>query len=475
MRILKRLRTNSRLFLLACYLLAGSAAAQELPAAVVDALIRAGIPRDAVGIYVHELGSGKTPLALNATVPFNPASVMKLVTTDAALELLGPAFTWKTRAYANGVQTGDVLHGDLIIKGSGDPKLVLENFWLFLRQIRIRGIREIHGNLLLDRSIFEEGFYDPALFDGDPLKSYNAGPDALLLNYKTFGFRFVPDEANGLVKVMVEPPVAGYPAAGPRLSNGECGDWKGKLQGAFNGSGTRFGGTFAASCGEKVWYIHPEYMTHAQYFGAVFRLIWNELGGSLKGDVRNGVVLPGARLVGEWESTTLPEVIRDINKYSNNVMARQLLLALAADISKLPANPERGAQIIKSWLAKKGIDAPELVIENGSGLSRNERISAGTLGRILVAAFHAPTMPEFISSMPLAGYDGTMRQRLKTLGAAGNAHIKTGSLTDVRSIAGYVLAASGKRYAVVCIINHPSASAGQEVQDALLQWVYEWG
>jgi serine-type D-Ala-D-Ala carboxypeptidase/endopeptidase (penicillin-binding protein 4) len=475
MQILKRLRVKSRLFLLICTMLAGSAAAQELPAAVVDALIRAGIPRDAVGIYVHDLGTDKTPLALNVTVPFNPASTMKLVTTDAALELLGPVFTWKTRAYTNGVQRGGVLHGDLIIKGSGDPKLVLENFWLFLRQIRIRGIREIRGNLLLDRSIFEEGFYDPASFDGDPLRSYNAGPDALLLNYKSFGFRFVPDEADGRVKVMVEPPVAGYPAAAPRLSNGECGDWKGKLHAAFNDSGTRFGGTFAASCGEKVWYINPEHMTHAQYFGAVFRLIWTELGGTLKGDVRNGVVPPDARVVGEWESTTLPEVIRDINKYSNNVMARQLLLSLAADISKLPANPERGAQIIKSWLAKKGIDAPELVIENGSGLSRNERISAGTLGRLLVAAFHSPTMPEFISSMPLAGYDGTMRQRLKTLNAGGSAHIKTGSLTDVRAIAGYVLAASGRRYAVVCIINHPSAPAGQDVQDALLQWVYEWG
>jgi D-alanyl-D-alanine carboxypeptidase/D-alanyl-D-alanine-endopeptidase (penicillin-binding protein 4) len=247
------------------------------------------------------------------------------------------------------------------------------------------------------------------------------------------------------------------------------------LQAGFNGSGTSFRGTYASSCGEKTWYVHPYQMTHMQYFGAVFRQVWADLGGTFRGDVKNGAVPSGARMVGEWESTTLPEVIRDMNKYSNNVMARQLLLTIAADIFKLPANPERGARAIKSWLASKGIDAAELVIENGSGLSHKERISAGTMGRMLVAAFQSPTMPEFISSMPLAGYDGTMRQRLKTRSVAGNAHIKTGSLNDVRAIAGYVLAASGKRYAVVSIINHRAAPSAQEAQDALVQWVFERG
>ena len=126
-------------------------------------------------------------------------------------------------------------------------------------------------------------------------------------------------------------------------------------------------------------------------------------------------------------------------------------------------------------MEKKGIFAPELVIENGSGLSRTERISAATMGCLLVAAFKAPTMPEFMASMPLVGYDGTMRQRLKTQGVAGHAHVKTGMLDDVRAIAGYVLASSGKRYAVVSIINHSNAMRGQEVQDMLLQWVYEHG
>jgi D-alanyl-D-alanine carboxypeptidase/D-alanyl-D-alanine-endopeptidase (penicillin-binding protein 4) len=216
-------------------------------------------------------------------------------------------------------------------------------------------------------------------------------------------------------------------------------------------------------------------MSHVQYFGAVFRQMWGDAGGVFKGQVKNEAMPADARLIAEWQSPALPEVIRDINKYSNNVMARQLLLTLAADIYKRPGNLERGASVIKGWLNNKGIDVQGVTIDNGSGLSRIARIPAGVMGQMLVAAFRSPTMPEFISSMPLVGYDGTMRRRLNARGVAGNAHIKTGSLNDVRSVAGYVLAASGRRYAVVFLINHVNASRGQEAQDALLQWVYERG
>jgi len=470
-----RLQAIRLVFLLACCLSAGGAVAHDMPRVVVDALKQAGIPTTAAGVVVQEVTGKKILATLNPTVPFSPASTMKLVTTNAALDLLGPTFTWKTQAYANGVQTDDVLQGDLIIKGSGDPKLVTENFWLFLRQIRARGIREIRGDLLLDRSVFEEAAFDAAKFDGEAFKSYNAGANALLLNYEAFRFRFVPNEITGVVNVMMDPPVAGYPITVPQLSNGECGDWQGKLHTTVNGGSASFGGTFSVSCGEKTWYMHPYQLSHNQYFAAVFRQMWSDLGGVFKGNVRDGVTPPTARLVTEWESVTLPEVIRDINKYSNNVMARQLLMTIAAQVLKIPANPERGAQVVKNWLSSKGIDAPELVIENGSGLSRIERIAPRTMASMLLAAFKSPLMPEFISSMPLVGYDGTMRHRLTDQGVAGNAHIKTGRLDGVLALAGYVLAASGKHYVVVCIINHRNAARGQEAQDVLLQWVYEHG
>ncbi len=470
MRIPRRLQV-------ACSLIAfaGSVMAQQLPIPVADALQRAQIPESAAGIYVQEVGAGPVLLASNEKTPLNPASTMKLVTSDAALEMLGPTFTWKTQAYATGTQAGDVLHGDLIIKGSGDPKLVLENFWLFLRRIRAKGIREIRGNLVLDRSAFESMEFDAGQFDGDPMKPYNVGPDALLLNYKALAFRFTPDAARGVVNVTMDPPLAAYPLTAPHLGNGECGDWHGKLRPAIDGWGARFSGIYSASCGEKVWYVHPYQLTHTQYFHLAFRRLWADLGGTLKGDVQSGVVPPNARLVAEWESASLSEVIRDINKYSNNVMARQLLLTLAANVLNLPANAERGAAVVRTWLSNKGIDAPELSVENGSGLSRNERISALTMGRMLESAFQSPTMPEFMASLPLAGFDGTMRLRLVNQAVAGKAHVKTGMLNEVRNIAGYVLAASGKRYVVVFMINHPNSLRGQAAQDALLQWVYERG
>jgi D-alanyl-D-alanine carboxypeptidase/D-alanyl-D-alanine-endopeptidase (penicillin-binding protein 4) len=191
--------------------------------------------------------------------------------------------------------------------------------------------------------------------------------------------------------------------------------------------------------------------------------------------VRDGAVPPDARLVAEWESASLSEVIRDINKYSNNVMARQLLLTIAAQRTTQPGSAANGAEVVRNWLAGKGIEAPELLVENGSGLSRNERLAASTLGSLLDAAFRSPVMPEFIASMPLAGNDGTMRSRVKDRLVSGHAHIKTGMLNDVRAIAGYVLAASGRRYVVVCFVNHPNAGKAVEMQDLLLEWVYERG
>jgi serine-type D-Ala-D-Ala carboxypeptidase/endopeptidase (penicillin-binding protein 4) len=462
--------------LLSCLALVpmASAMARDLPPAVEQALRHAALPASSLGVYVQAVDAKKPLISANAERAFSPASTMKLVTTYAALELLGPTFTWKTQAYADGPQTGDVLQGDLVIKGSGDPKLVTENFWLFLRQIRAHGIREIRGNLVLDRSAFEETPYDATKFDNDPVKPYNAGADALLLNYSALRFRFIPNPTLNSVTVVMDPPMAGYSINGPKLARDDCGDWQKKL-GAALATGVSFGGTYAASCGEKAWYAYPYQMTATQYFGAVFRQMWSDLGGSLKGEVRSGAAPANAILITEWESPTLPEVIRDINKYSNNVMARQTLLTLASETLHQSANAARGAQAIREWLASKEIDAPELVIENGSGLSRVERIAPREMGRMLVDAFKSPLMPEFISSMPLVGLDGTMRKRLRDRDVAGKAHIKTGRLDDVRAIAGYVQAASGKYYVVVSFINHRNADGGADVHDALLQWVYEHG
>jgi len=455
-----------------------AAGADALPAPVAAALRAAAVPVADTAIVVHEVGAARPLLAYNAGKPMNPASTMKLVTTLAALELLGPTYVWKTEAYTAGTQQGNVLEGDLVLRGSGDPKLTVENFWLMLRALRARGLREIRGDLVLDRSYFEAVSQDEARFDNEPLRPYNVAPDALLLNFKAFRFTFVPDPERGSAQVVVEPRSALLEVTNSvRLAEGPCNDWRAKLKADFNANGgmggvahAGFSGLFPTVCGDKTWNVALQ--SHPNYILGVFRQLWEELGGSLRGGVRDGAVPAGARLLYSYASPALAEVLRDMNKFSNNVMARQLFLTLSAEVIKKPARADRSAQVVQGWLAQKRLEFPELVMENGSGLSRTERISAANMGRLLLAAYASPVMPEFIASLPLVAYDGTMKRRLKYDSVAGQAHIKTGSLSDVRSLAGYVLDSRGRRFAVVFIVNHPNAGATQNAQDALLNWVY---
>jgi D-alanyl-D-alanine carboxypeptidase/D-alanyl-D-alanine-endopeptidase (penicillin-binding protein 4) len=408
----------------------------------------------------------------------NPASTMKLVTTYAALELLGPAYTWKTEAYAGGNLQGSVLQGDLILKGYGDPKLTLESFWLLLRRLRASGLREIHGDLVLDRSYFEPVEYDPAKFDAEPTRVYNVGPDALLLNFKAVRFLFLPDADRKTVTVVAEPKPAGLEfAAAVRATDGTCGDWRAGINAEFQNNGTsakaNFAGSMPVSCGEHYW--NASLLAQPNYVYGVFRQLWEELGGTIDGGWKDAPVPADARLLAAHESASNAELVRDINKFSNNVMARQLFLTLGAEVLKLPGRGDRSARVVQSWLAEKKLDFPELVLENGSGLSRQERISAGNMGRLLLQAWHSAVMPELMSSLPLVAYDGTMRRRLRFESIAGQAHIKTGSLSDARTLAGYVLDQRGRRRVVVMFINHANAAAGQAAQDALLEWAYQGG
>jgi D-alanyl-D-alanine carboxypeptidase/D-alanyl-D-alanine-endopeptidase (penicillin-binding protein 4) len=449
---------------------------ERLPQPVARALKSAGVPQTAVAVLVQEVDSRIPRTSFNAGQPMNPASIMKLVTTYAALELLGPAYTWKTEAYAQGSAADGVLSADLYLKGYGDPRFTFENFWLLLRQIRAKGIREIRGDLVLDRGYFDNAGYDPARFDQEPLRPYNVGPDALLLNFKAVRFSFFPDAEGKAVQISAEPHPAQLDIINLLKPGGApCNGWKDGVRIDFTPTpaGVRavFTGSYPVACGEKQW--HFGLLSHPQYVAGVFRQLWEELGGRFTGNLSEGPLPAGARLLASAESASLAEVVRDINKFSNNVMARQLFLTLAAEASRQPARAEDGEAAVKAWLAQKELRMPELVMENGSGLSRRERISAENLGRLLLAAYASPLMPEFIASMPLVAVDGTMKKRLGGNGIAGHAHIKTGTLEGVKAIAGYVLDRKGRRSAVVFLVNHPNAGAAQAAQDALLVCVYE--
>jgi D-alanyl-D-alanine carboxypeptidase/D-alanyl-D-alanine-endopeptidase (penicillin-binding protein 4) len=449
--------------------------AAELPAPIAAALQQARIPESAVALYVQDLAQPTPLLAHNADTGMHPASVIKLLTTYAGLQTLGPAYRWKTEFYTDGAMKGDRLDGDLIIKGYGDPKITLETFWLWLRDLRIQGVRDIRGNIVVDRSYFDVPKEDPGAFDGQPYEPYNAQPDALLLNFQAHRIRFLPDGAGKTPRIVFEVAIPKARVVNQvRMTNGSCGDWQDALRYRVEqtpkGVVLIFSGSYSAACGEKS--MHLSLLDANAYLYALFKPLWEELGGRWRGRVVDGGTPADATLLARHESPPLAEVIRDINKFSNNVMARQLYLTLGAETLGAPATLDKAGQAVANALAVRGLDFLELVMENGSGLSRRTRISAHHLGELLRAAAGSPFAAEFESSLPVVALDGTMRKRLKDNGVAGHAHIKTGSLDGVRAIAGYLLDARGRRNVVVCLINDGNAARARPVQDALLEWVY---
>jgi D-alanyl-D-alanine carboxypeptidase/D-alanyl-D-alanine-endopeptidase (penicillin-binding protein 4) len=446
----------------------------RLPQPVIQALKRARIPLTHVGILVQETGQRQPVIAWQADRPMNPASTMKLVTTFAGLDALGPTYTWKTEVYRTGAQRGDVLEGDLIIKGYGDPRLSLERFWLLLRGLRQRGIREIQGDLVLDRSYFAVDDRFPVSFDGAPFRLYNTVPAALMLNFKAIQVRLMPKGEAVQVVADPRPPQIEVlnqltPTRGPcRMRNSKFGV---RFHSEAASARITASGAYPLTCGDAAY--EASLLNHAHYVYGVFRQLWGELGGQLQGGLREAPVPPGAKRLGLTESPTVVEIVRDINKYSNNVMARQLFLTLGAELKGPPSSPTKSYDGIQAWFYKRGVDTEGLVMENGSGLSRSEQIATSALARMLLYAYASPVMPEFIASLPLVGVDGTMRKRLRRTPLQGRAHIKTGSLRGVKAIAGYVLNRYGRMTVVVCIINHPNAAAGTVAQDALLRYAYE--
>ncbi len=474
--------------LLAAPSLAVQAAPTPLPPPVSAALQAAGVPPEAVSMLVSPVDEGPVRLAHDTEAVRQMASVMKLFTTGAALRTLGPAYTWRTEVALGGtLKPSGKLDGPLYLKGSGDPSLVLENVQLMMSRWRGAGLKTIQGDLLLDRRAYDLPPHDPAAFDGQPLKPYNAGPDALLLNHQAVSLRFAPDAARpGQVRVSMEPELDGVRLqASIRLQpQGGCGDWREALTLRMQpASGWKqhdlrpwtlaVQGPYPAACGAREWPVLWRGDGPGDHAARLLSATWKQLGGRLDGQIQTGAWPADAAVWQTWVSPPLAQVVRDINKFSNNVMARQLFLALAP--APGPATLDKARQAVmqqvldgtRDSLGHSPCEATQLAMDNGSGLSRTERSSAACLGRWLQRMWASPTMPEFVASLPITGTDGTAR---RLLSVAGRAHLKTGSLDGVVALAGYVDGDSGQRYVVVAAVNHPQAEAARPALEALMAW-----
>lgn len=448
-----------------------------LPPEVERVLTQRRIPGTSVSVLVREVGRDEPLVSYNSEVPRNPASTMKVLTTYAALEMLGPAYTWQTRAYAAGPVRDGVLDGDLVLVGGGDPFMTAERWWGFVNGVRQAGVWRVTGDVVIDNSYFAPQGDDRGAFDNRPSRTYNVLPDALMVNFQTITLSVVPDLATNSARASAYPWPANLTLDNSvQLERSACRRGSGGVVVAMpdgpTGNRVSLAGRYASGCGPLT--VSRAVMRAPDYAYGTFKTMWQQTGGTLDGGMRVGVVPSEARLLYTHDSLTLAEVIRLVNKYSSNVMARHLLLTMAAEKGGRPATTAAGRQVVADFLASRGITIPDLALENGSGLSRDERITAAGLADVLSAAWQSQYMPEFAASLPLSATDGTLRRRFRGPEMQGRLRMKTGSLKDVSALAGYVNAASGRTYVAVVILNHPQADAGagESVQAALVQWVF---
>jgi serine-type D-Ala-D-Ala carboxypeptidase/endopeptidase (penicillin-binding protein 4) len=447
-----------------------------LPPEVSKALRQRGIPENAISLYVREIGSEAPLISHRAYTPMNPASTMKIVTTLAALDVLGPQHSWKTDFLTAAPQQGEVLNGPLVIRGSGDPKFTWEHLQAAVAAIRRAGIREIRGDVWLDRSAFAPAKYDAGAFDGQPQRPHNAPPDALLYNFKSIGFRFSP-QANGSVTIGTDGPMPdGLTIVNElKVGNGACGDFRSTLKSSFdsqpNVAKARFFGNYPRECGDRELYV--SLFDHTGILAGSFARLWRDAGGKWSGLMREGRAPKNARVLYAHWSTPLASMITEINKFSNNVMARQLLLTFDAQLMESPGRADRGGIAIREWARLRRVEVPELVIENGSGLSRIERISTAGLAKLLEYGLTSTFATDFLKSLPVAAQDGTIARRFANVSAQGNAFLKTGTLTGVIALAGYLRVQGNRPFLFVAMINHPNANGNTEVLDMAVDWVFQ--
>jgi serine-type D-Ala-D-Ala carboxypeptidase/endopeptidase (penicillin-binding protein 4) len=448
----------------------------KIPAPVAQVIAAERLPPSAVSFAIVEAESGRLVAGQNPDTPRSPGSTIKVVTTIAALESLGPAYTWHTRASIHGVLKNGVLDGDLILQGGGDPYMTLERWWSFAHALRAKGLKTIRGDVVIDSTAFSLPPEDPGEFDGRPNRPYNVVPDALMVNFQSVEFRVLPNEYARRVDVIASPaPVNLAIENHVRFAAGRCAGAAGRVD--FKVASERwdrvvFSGALSPHCAERSFtrvLLQP-----ATYAFGTFAELWRELGGEITGKLRVEGTPADAELLLSFDSLSLAEIVRLTNKFSSNLMARHLLLTMGEERFGGPATLEKGAAAIAEWSRAHGLDNQSMDIDNGSGLSRNTHISAQQMAQTLVAAYRSRYAPEFLASLPLAGVDGTLRSRMR-MAPAGAVRLKTGHLDGVSGVAGYVTTATGKTYVLVSLINHIRADygAGDPVHGALVTWILD--
>ena len=463
---------------------AGSACAAGLPPSVSRAIASTGLSAKSFGLYAQEVIGERTLFALNEEQPYTMASTAKIVTSLAALDLLGPYYRWRTSAFALGTLADGKLVGDLLIVGGGDAQLSSAELRAWLVRMREQGLREIDGDIVLDHEAFQLSADDHT---GTPAQSAaqprHVWPDAMTLDEGVLTLNVQP--ARGRRPVLALAPQLADVRVDNRMTMGAACDalprWEADPRDHDGAAVVIVQGTWNASCGSQtIGFVPP---ANSGVAARALPAMWAAAGGILRGRVVAGARVHGVSPIplgagGEplvplsfHRSKPLPEMVRDINKVSDNVGARNLMLSLSPGFPERPATLAGAQKVVGMWLRDQGLSDDDVRVENGSGLSHTERAKPRALVQLLRKAWRTDQAQAFFESLPIAGVDGTLKNRLQGGQAAGQAYLKTGTLNDTRALAGYVHGASGKMYAVALIVNGVDAALGQPALDAMVEWL----
>lgn len=454
-------------------------AGDQLPSSIQDVLDKWDVPAEAVSVLVQARGEAYPRLRVNANTPRNPASVMKLFTTYAALEALGPGHTWETRVHAGGPVRDGRLQGDLWFQGGGDPFLTAEDFWSLLGAIRRRGIDTIDGDLVFDTSRFAAAERDPGAFDNRPYRAYNQPPHPLLVNLNAIKFELESLHTGSEVRVSMHPPLGNLPVENRLRTDPDawCGAYRWhvdyRVDGSVDSPFAVLEGRHGVDCGPRR--LHRVGLPVETYVHSLFDALWTHWGGEFTGRWRTDTwVNATAEPLARHESRPLADVVRITNKFSNNVMARHLALTIAAERGMQPASEADGRAALLEVLADQGLTLDGFHLDEVAGLSRDNRMTVAHVTALLDHALDSLVMPEFLASLPVAGVDGTLRNRFSGDPEAGRIRAKTGSINHVSGIGGYVRNRDDETLVVAVLINHRDAhrGSGTAVQNAVLQWAF---
>ncbi|MBH9576551.1 D-alanyl-D-alanine carboxypeptidase/D-alanyl-D-alanine endopeptidase [Inhella proteolytica] len=455
-----------------------------MPDPLQTALQAQGLPADSLALLLEPVGQAAPVLALQAQRAMAPGSTMKLVTAAVALERLGPNARAATELRATTPPDADgVLHGPLYVRGGGEADLGYAELHQLLRELREQGVRELRGGVVLDRSLFQPERPDQGLppFDDTPEFPYNVIPDALQLAGSLQRLE-LQSSAQGVMQGRLSPVLPGIELdlSGLRPAARACADWEDGWQApqvvreADDRQRVRLQGEFPPKCrvSQALQLVDRQVL-----WERALRQFWAELGGQwgAHAEVQAGRTPPDSLLLARHLERPLAELLRGLMKRSDNAQTRLLYQRLGAAVAR-PGEPTLSAagRAVQTWFAERGIPVEGLVMDNGSGLSRSERISARQMADLLQTVWREQRhLPEFLNTLPVAGEDGTLSRRLKHGPAQGRARLKTGTLRDVVGLAGYLWDRAGRPWVLVAWINHDSPDLpqrGRAVLDAVAEW-----